>query len=68
MKITLTADNDEKTIDFELTNDDIDNSNFIAIIAEKKEYYVSVTDLFEAVLTFQRIKDREKETEEKWKF
>ena len=75
MKIIISAEPDNKdTIDFILTNEDIETPSFIEILVEENSYMVNVTDLFEAVLTFQRIKDRDnnekevEEVEEKWKF
>ena len=61
MKITLQADEESKpkSLDFILTNDNLENLNFIEILVEDKSYSVLVSDLFEAVKTFQRIKDKE---------
>ena len=61
MKITLQAEEESKleSLDFILTNDNLENFNFIEILVEDKSYSVLVSDLFEAVKTFQRIKDKE---------
>ena len=61
MKITLQADEESKSesLDFILTNDNLENLNFIEILVEDKSYSMLVSDLFEAVKTFQRIKDKE---------
>lgn len=54
MKVTITADvsNKENPIEFVLTNESLDNPNFVDILVDDNEYTVSVQDLYEALMPF----------------
>ena len=62
MKITLKCDTEtHNSIDFILTNEEMNTDGLVEIVVDGKDYMVNVTDLFDAMTVFQRIKERNKE-------
>lgn len=61
MKIKVDCDISEKPIDLILTDEGMDNYNFVSIILADREYDVSVEDLYYAIMPFVIKKDRQKE-------
>lgn len=68
MKIIIKVENDSgDSKDLTLSNDELDNYNFVEFKIGDKVYDASVDDLFEAVLTFKRIKDNDDEKDFKYR-
>lgn len=58
MKITIKAISEPKDIDIELSNDDLNNQNFIELYIDKKEYIVPIEELYQAVTAFIDLKEK----------
>ena len=59
MKAIIKADDDElDDIDMELTNEGLNNPNFVTIYVDGKEYMVSVTDLYHASKLFFEVREQ----------
>lgn len=63
MKIIIKAESDieDKSIDFVLTNEDLNNYNFVDVIVGDNGYSVSVEDLHKAAKIFEEIRLETKE-------
>ena len=60
VKIKADSDSSENPIDVFLTNDNLDNYNFVDCVVEDKEYTISVENLFRAVKVFEEIRKEKK--------
>jgi hypothetical protein len=57
MKINISVEGEKDKEEMILTDDELDNWNFVEMIVGDSGYIVSVDDLYEAILTFKRRKD-----------
>lgn len=53
------ATNDK--LDMIITNEGLNNDNFVSVYIEDDEYMVSVNDLYSAILVFKKIQNENKE-------
>ena len=66
MKITIPADTDDETAKLILTDEDLDNSNYVELEVENNfnnvvsKVMISVEDLFRAVEVFNKIRLEDK--------
>jgi len=62
MKITIKADNDsaDDPIDLTITDEGLDNSNFIALEIRDQEWIINIDDLISALKAFDEIRARNK--------
>lgn len=65
MRATISADNDDYEYDFMLTDNGLDNANFVEIVIKQKgeDYYetwvVSVKELYDIVSLFEKRRERQ---------
>lgn len=63
MRIEITGDGVKKEEKIILTNDSLDNYNFVDIVTKDNEITVDIEELFSAVLAFHTLKRMNKERE-----
>lgn len=58
MKITIKAISEPKDINIELSNNSLNNQNFIELYVDGKEYIVPIEELYQAVTSFIELRDK----------
>ena len=61
MEITFKVEGNKQDTDMTISNDDLNNLNYVSLCIEDKEYLVPVDDLHSAVEVFNKIRVDNKE-------
>jgi hypothetical protein len=56
MKIILKAEGDEKATQLTISNDNLDNPNFVELDIDGLDWTVSIEDLFLAAFAFEQLR------------
>lgn len=55
MKIIIKAETDVNTEEITITDDDLDNDNYISLIINNKEYIVNLNEINKALTAFKKV-------------
>jgi len=55
MKIIIKAETDLRTDEITITDDELDNDNFVSLVVDNKEYIVNTNEIIKALTAFKKV-------------